>query len=120
MPPLDNDYGVGGVEIESAFQAQSNQSLNGRWTADACKRQVSMVTCCNGEKTRIGLLENKTEELRATRRHHQYQCAGMSCWQWHRTVLELESVGLQFKPYWWHPCGVTWDSSQTVVVINCC
>ena len=31
---------------------------------------------------------------------------------------ELEAVGLQFEPYLWHPCGVTWDSSQTVVVIK--
>ena len=68
MLPLNNGYGVGRVEIESAFPAQSNQSLNGR-------RQDSMVTRCNGEKTRIGLLENKMEELRATRCHHQYQCA---------------------------------------------
>ena len=32
--------------------------------------------------------------------------------------IELEAVGLQFEPYWWLPCGVTWDSSQTVVVIK--
>ena len=32
--------------------------------------------------------------------------------------IELEAVGLQFKPYRWRPCGVTWDSSQTVVVIK--
>ena len=32
--------------------------------------------------------------------------------------IELEAVGLQFEPYQWHPCGVTWDSSQTVVVIK--
>ena len=32
--------------------------------------------------------------------------------------IELEAVGLQFKPYWWLPCGVTWGSSQTVVVIK--
>ena len=75
MPPLDNGYGVGTVEIESAFPAQSNQSLNGRWTADACKRQDSLVTRCNAEKRRIGLLENKTEELIAMCRHHQYECA---------------------------------------------
>ena len=30
--------------------------------------------------------------------------------------IELEAVGLQFEPYLWHPCGVTWDSSLTVVV----
>ena len=32
--------------------------------------------------------------------------------------IELEAVGLQFEPYLWLPCGVTWDSSQTVVVIK--
>ena len=32
--------------------------------------------------------------------------------------IELEAVGLQFVPYRWLPCGVTWDSSQTVVVIK--
>ena len=32
--------------------------------------------------------------------------------------MELEAVGLQFEPYQWLPCGVTWDSSQTVVVIK--
>ena len=32
--------------------------------------------------------------------------------------IELEAVGLQFEPYRWRPCGVTWDSSRTVVVIN--
>ena len=25
--------------------------------------------------------------------------------------IELEAVGLQFEPYQWLPCGVTWDSS---------
>ena len=34
--------------------------------------------------------------------------------------IKLEAVGLQFKPYLWLPCGVTWDSSLTVVVISCC
>ena len=40
------------------------------------------------------------------------QILGMSCpsWQWHRTG--------QFEPYLWLPCGVTWDSSQTVVEIK--
>ena len=32
--------------------------------------------------------------------------------------IDLEAVGLQFKPYLWHPRAVTWDSSQTVVVIK--
>ena len=32
--------------------------------------------------------------------------------------IELEAVGLQFEPYQWLPCGVTWDSSWTVVVIK--
>ena len=32
--------------------------------------------------------------------------------------IELEAVGLQFEPYLWRPCGVTWDSSRTVVVIK--
>ena len=32
--------------------------------------------------------------------------------------IELEAVGLQFKPYRWRPCDVTWDSSRTVVVIK--
>ena len=27
-------------------------------------------------------------------------------------------TGLQFEPYRWCPCGVTWDSSRTVVVIK--
>ena len=30
--------------------------------------------------------------------------------------IGLEAVGLKFEPYWWLPCGVTWDSSLTVVV----
>ena len=30
----------------------------------------------------------------------------------------LEAVGFQFEPYWWRPCGVTWDLSRTVVVIK--
>ena len=25
--------------------------------------------------------------------------------------IELEVIGLQFEPYLWHSCGVTWDSS---------
>ena len=32
--------------------------------------------------------------------------------------IELEAVGLQFEPCRWRPCGVTWDSSRTVVVIK--
>ena len=32
--------------------------------------------------------------------------------------IELEAVGLQFEPYQWRPCGVTWDSSRTAVVIK--
>ena len=32
--------------------------------------------------------------------------------------IELEAVGLQFEPYRWRPCCVTWDSSRTVVVIK--
>ena len=32
--------------------------------------------------------------------------------------IELEAIGLQFEPYLWRPCGVTWDSSLTVVVIK--
>ena len=32
--------------------------------------------------------------------------------------IELEAVGFQFEPYLWRLCGVTWDSSQTVVVIK--
>ena len=32
--------------------------------------------------------------------------------------IDLEAVGLQFEPYLWRPCGVTWDSSRTVVVIK--
>ena len=31
--------------------------------------------------------------------------------------IELEAV-LQFEPYRWRPCGVTWDFSRTVVVIK--
>ena len=30
--------------------------------------------------------------------------------------IELKAFGLQFEPYLWCPCGVTWDSSLTVVV----
>ena len=32
--------------------------------------------------------------------------------------IELEAVGLQFEPYRWRPCGVTWDSSRTVMLIK--
>ena len=32
--------------------------------------------------------------------------------------IELEAVDLQFKPCQWCPCGATWDSSRTVVVIK--
>ena len=32
--------------------------------------------------------------------------------------IELEAVGLQFEPYLWLPCVVTWDLSRTVVVIK--
>ena len=32
--------------------------------------------------------------------------------------IELEVVGFRFEPYRWRPCGVTWDSSRTVVVIK--
>ena len=32
--------------------------------------------------------------------------------------IELEAVGFQFEPYLWRPCGVTWESSRTVVVIK--
>ena len=32
--------------------------------------------------------------------------------------IEPEAVGLQFEPYRWRPCGMTWDSSRTVVVIK--
>ena len=32
--------------------------------------------------------------------------------------IELEAVGFQFEPYRWRPCGVTWDSSRTVVVLK--
>ena len=42
----------------------------------------------------------------------------MSCPSWQCNGIELEAVGLQFEPYRWRPCGVTWDSSRTVVVIK--
>ena len=29
-------------------------------------------------------------------------------------MTELDTVGLQFKPYWWRPYGVTWDAVQVV------
>ena len=32
--------------------------------------------------------------------------------------IELEAVSLQFELYRWRPCGVTWDSSRTVVVVK--
>ena len=32
--------------------------------------------------------------------------------------IELEGVGLQLEPYRWRLCGVTSDSSRTVVVIK--
>ena len=32
--------------------------------------------------------------------------------------IELEAVGFQLEPYLWRPCGVTWESSRTVVVIK--
>ena len=32
--------------------------------------------------------------------------------------IELEAVGFQFEHYLWCPCGVIWDSPQTVVVIK--
>ena len=32
--------------------------------------------------------------------------------------IELDTVGRQFEPYLWFDCGVTWDSSRTVVVIK--
>ena len=32
--------------------------------------------------------------------------------------IELEAVAFRFEPYRWRPCGVTWDSSRTVVVIK--
>ena len=32
--------------------------------------------------------------------------------------IELEAIGFWFEPYQWLPCGLTWDSSQTVVVIK--
>ena len=28
--------------------------------------------------------------------------------------IELEAIGLQLEPFLWRPCGVAWDSSQTV------
>ena len=31
--------------------------------------------------------------------------------------IELEAVGLQFEPYLWLPCGVTWDSSESLTVV---
>ena len=35
--------------------------------------------------------------------------------------IELDTVGRQFEPYRWRPCGVTWDvvpDSRTVVVLK--
>ena len=32
--------------------------------------------------------------------------------------IDLEAVNLQFKPFWWRHCGVTWDSSRAFVVIK--
>ena len=45
---------------------------------------------------------------------------GMSCpsWQWHRTGSRWSPVRTLLRAYWWRPCGVTWDSSQTGVVIR--
>ena len=43
---------------------------------------------------------------------------GSGCFVQVGNCIELEAIGLQFKPYLWHPCGVTWDSSRTVVVIK--
>ena len=46
--------------------------------------------------------------------YHTYKCLPIQVSQ----CIELEAVGLQFEPYRWRPCGVTWDSSRTVVVIK--
>ena len=42
----------------------------------------------------------------------------LSCpsWQWHR--IGSRWFPGQFESYLWHPCGVTWDSFRTVVVIK--
>ena len=32
--------------------------------------------------------------------------------------IELEAVSFWFEPYQWRPCGVTWDSSRTVMVVE--
>ena len=42
----------------------------------------------------------------------------MSCpsWRWHRTGSRWSPVRTEL--YRWRPCGVTWDSSRTVVVIK--
>ena len=32
--------------------------------------------------------------------------------------IELEAVGFRFEPYRWRRCGMTWDSSRTVVVFK--
>ena len=35
--------------------------------------------------------------------------------------VELDTVGRQFEPYRWHPCGVTWDAvpEQSWLLKNC-
>ena len=47
-----------------------------------------------------------------------YESNTLGCLVQNGNGIELEAVGLLFKPYQWHLCGVTWDSSQTVVVIK--
>ena len=45
-------------------------------------------------------------------------CVDIRCLVQVGNGIELEAVGLQFEAYLWLPCGVTWDSSRTVVVIK--
>ena len=51
-------------------------------------------------------------------RHHREVSLGPGCLVQVGNGIGLEAVGLQFEPYRWCPCGVTWDSSRTVVVIK--
>ena len=71
--------------------------------------KIMITTSCYGLRLRSG-----GSPIRAGPPEDPLRPARPVHWHWQ---LHWQ-VGRQFEPYRWRPCGVTWDSSQTVVVIK--
>ena len=81
-------------------------------TSDGCAKKLGSDVWRGSESIAIKVCSQISRKWNAIFESH------VECLVQVGNGIELEAVGLQFEFYWWRPCGVTWDSSRTVVVIQ--